>query len=205
MMKKKTHHIIFFGVLMTLFILYSIQFVEIEKNGDNTSNSSNSSLNSKQEPIVNVIKFNHGSLDFQNENQGTLIVKVKAPIQKINPEGSISKVLIFSSEYFEKLSILYDLKDKTFTAGAPFMFSSPVNLFDGSLHMIGYTFDKNVGQALYFDGNLIAFGKFFGTRAEKSKITAMVIHGPSYPDIDVGSEASVLDKALSADEINRMN
>jgi len=204
-MKKNQHYIIIVVTAILLILISSQQLNQNQLTIDSEMPDSDEVFPEIDSPELNIIKINHENIDIQNENQGTLIIQLRVPLQTINPTGSLDKIVLFSSNYLESFMIVYNLGDKTIEAGVPVMHSTPVDLFDGGVHQLSYTFDRSKGQVLYFDGKVIAAGNYNGRKVDKNKITGFVIKTKVYDEITVDSKMEIYDYLLNIEEINSID
>ncbi|MBU0628400.1 MAG: hypothetical protein KKC75_04365 [Nanoarchaeota archaeon] len=118
------------------------------------------------EPDYVDIMFDNKGGDVPNVNEGTLIMFTKIDMSSIfiNPSQRLRYVVLFSSKVVDGFGIKYNFIDSTLEAGLPLIKAETINLLDGNMHQIGYTFKKDVGQELYLDGIKVASGMFTGEK-----------------------------------------
>jgi hypothetical protein len=134
--------------------------------------------------------------DFVDENLGTMVFWTNVDLR----ERSEGVVQFFASKKLKGFALRYRLSDKRAMAGLPVLVSGKENSLDGNNHMIAYSFKRDMGQTLYFDGEPVAQGTFTGTL--ESEPVGMVV---SYPPEQIKAEGvQVFAKSLGADEIKAL-
>ncbi len=125
-----------------------------------------------EKPVENIVSISNG-LDVQNADAGTLTLTLSMPPDRFN---DAAKVILFESRFIDGLTIIYNIKDQYLEGGVPVMQSTKISLFDGKLHHVAYSYDKNHnGQLFVVDGNTIAMSQYKGKKAEHNGITAAFI------------------------------
>jgi len=115
-----------------------------------------SKLEQKKETII-ILKEQDIYPDLTQSNEGTVIVDFKAVDQDVNVGGVLpTKILLFRSRKVSGLVIYYLYNEKKIQGGLPKITTPKVNLLDGVLHQIAYTFKKGDKQRIYFDGEKIS-------------------------------------------------
>lgn len=107
--------------------------------------------------------------DFGSSKEGTFVGNIKENYFK---EPIDDVVTLFSSASMPGLSIIYEPESKKLIAGSPQMIAENIALFDGKKHQIAYTFKKEGGQQLYYDGLQVAQSKF---EWKSDHLTGMVV------------------------------
>ncbi len=114
----------------------------------------------KKETIV-ILKEQEKYPDLTQSEQGSIIVDFKAVDEDVNVGGiTPTKILLFRSRKVNGLVIYYLYNEKIVEGGIPKLTTSKVELLDGNMHQIAYTFKKNDKQALYVDGKKESEGKY---------------------------------------------
>jgi hypothetical protein len=130
----------------------------------------------KTETVV-VLKDTGGSVDLPNPDEGTLRIDFRAVESDVDVgESAPTKVLLFRSKVLEGLSVYYLYEEKNITAGMPRLTSPAVNLLDGSMHTVIYTFKRGYKQMLIVDGQVMAESKF--SPAVKQAPTGFLVYSP---------------------------
>lgn len=151
-------------------------------------------VESKLETVV-ILREVGKYTDLPNPDEGTVDVALKAIESDILVGEVPSRVQLFRSRMVEGLSIDYVYGEKKLVSGLPRLESPEINLFDGNLHHITYSFKKGEGQALYFDGQKLAEGSF--DPATRLSITGFMVKQPENEiDKELGVEVSVYDRAM---------
>jgi hypothetical protein len=134
--------------------------------------------------------------DFIDKNLGTVTFWTNRDFSQ-ETEGIVE---FFASRKIPGLTIRYRLADRRVTGGLPLLVSGEENHFDGSKHMVAYTFERGKGQALIFDGKVVAKGPFTGI-PEKATIGMVVGYPPDQLEPD---EMKVYTRVLSTEELIRL-
>ena len=153
---------------------------------------------------VDIMMDNKGG-DVPNINEGTLIMLAKIDMSKIliNPSQRLRYIVLFSSKTIDGFGVRYNFIDSTLEAGLPLIKAETINLLDGNMHQIGYTFKKGAEQELYLDGVKVASGAFTGK--ETVGITGFAVKELTEP-IPAGQEinAEYVGRQLSGEELKEI-
>lgn len=115
-----------------------------------------SRLEPKKETVI-ILKEQDMYPDLTQSNEGTVIIDFRAVDEDVNVGGILpTKILLFRSRKVSGLVIYYLYHEKKIRGGLPKLTTPEVNLLDGMLHKIVYTFKKDDKQKFFFDGNKIS-------------------------------------------------
>jgi len=134
--------------------------------------------------------------DLVDSNLGTIVLWTKIDLRNKN-EGIVE---FFASRKVKGLWIRYRLTDKRLMGGLPVLVSASKNNFDGKRHMVAYTFKKGSGQALVFDGQIIAKGEYTGVE-EKLPIGMVTAYLPKKVTIE---SVKTYSRILKIEEIKEL-
>ncbi len=181
--KEKKYLIIAIIVIIILIILYKYKPL-------------------KQETIV-ILKEQDMYPDLSQSEQGSVIIDFKATDRDVNIAGIFpTKILLFRSKVVNGLVIYYLYNEQVIEGGVPRLTTPKVNLLDGMLHKIAYTFKKDEKQALYFDGQKVAEGKYLPS---SMKITGFAVKGiENEVKTDLNINYNVYDRVLTEEEIKEL-
>ncbi len=100
--------------------------------------------------------------DFQNDDQGTFYTTVKLNLNNIATHFKrIPKyVVFFESKTLPRLTLRYNLHDSVVEGGLPLIKTQPLQFMDTNPHKLVYSFNVKDGQAIFFDGQRVAFSPF---------------------------------------------
>lgn len=115
----------------------------------------------KQLETIIVLQEQGEYSDLTQTNEGTIAITFRARDEDVNiGENQPTKVQLFRSRVLQGLGVYYLYAEKMIEAGMPKIKTTPVNVLDGEMHKIIYTFKKGSKQAIYFDGNKLAEGDY---------------------------------------------
>lgn len=133
-------------------------------------------LGGKAETIV-VLKDTGGAVDLPNPEEGTVRIDFRAVDSDVNvAENAPTKILLFRSKVVEGLDVYYLYEEKKVAAGMPLLASPAIDLLDGSMHTIIYTFKRGYRQMLIVDGQVIGESDF--SPASKLAPTGFLVNDP---------------------------
>jgi hypothetical protein len=93
--------------------------------------------------------------DFPSIKEGTFVGTING-----NNVVNYKKIILFQSAKISGLTLAYYPEKMMLFGGTPEMKAENINLFDGQVHQIAYTFKRFDKQKLYFDGVLVAESNF---------------------------------------------
>jgi hypothetical protein len=146
-----------------------------------------------QEPEEKIIDMKP---DFIDKNLGTVVFWTNRDFSD-EQEGIVE---FFASKKIPGLNIRYRIADRRITGGLPMLVSAEENHFDGRKHMIGYSFERGKGQALVFDGRVVAQGPFTGI-PEKATIGMAIGYPPEEAEPDA---VKLYTRVLDIDELKQL-
>jgi hypothetical protein len=115
----------------------------------------------KQTETVVILKEMGPSTDLPNPEEGTVTIKLKATREDVAvADTPITKLQLFRSKTLDGLAIYYLYEHQNVTGGIPKLTTAPVDLLDGKMHTIVYTFKRGFKQLLAIDGVVMAEGEF---------------------------------------------
>lgn len=145
----------------------------------------------------NAIKLPNSLQAVPNENEGTLVIWTKPPVQVFDQFSDSRKYIVFfQSTNIKGLKIIYNLETKKFEAGTPIMESNEIDIFDNQAHQIIYTYTKGRTQSIFIDGEEHIRSDF--KPVSVSKITGLVIQDfNELKDIDIeGVTVEIYDRNI---------
>jgi hypothetical protein len=158
-------------------------------------------LKQKAETVV-VLKEMGNAVDLPNPDEGTLRIDFRAVDSDVNvAESSPTKVLLFRSKTLEGLNVYYLYEEKNVTAGMPKLTSPSINLLDGSMHTIIYTFKRGYKQMLIVDGQLVGESDF--APAVKQAPTGFLVYVPEN-EIETGNVGAAVSSYGRMMELNQV-
>jgi hypothetical protein len=158
-------------------------------------------IQGKAETVV-VLKEMGNTVDLPNPDEGTLRIDFRAVDSDVNvAESSPTKILLFRSKVLEGLSVYYLYDDKNVTAGMPRLTSPAVNLLDGTMHTIIYTFKRGYKQMLLVDGQIMGESDF--SPAVKQAPTGFLVNVPEneISNDRIGVTVSSYDKMVEPSQL----
>lgn len=167
---KQKHHsrpgLWVLAFILALIILAALSLrkpgAEDEKIHENLENAlqeegiGQETLDPKAKILLNI------SGDFQNDDQGTFFTTVKLNLNNIATHFQrIPKYIVFfESKTLPRLTLRYNLHDSVIEGGIPLMKTQPLQFMDTNPHKVVYSFNVKDGQAIFFDGQRVAFSPF---------------------------------------------
>ncbi len=91
--------------------------------------------------------------DFPSSKEGIFSGIIQRQGVRI-PEGT--SILLFRSSKVRGIAISYNPAEQRLVAGTPIMIAESVQLFDGAVHQVVYSFQKGGKQQLKIDGKVVA-------------------------------------------------
>jgi hypothetical protein len=143
----------------------------------------------KQTETVVILKEMGPSSDLPNQDEGTVRIDLKATREDVVvADTPITKLQLFRSKTLDGLSIYYMYENQNVTGGIPRLTTAPVDLLDGNMHTIIYTFKRGFKQLLVIDGIVMAESDF--AAAVKQSPTGFLIKDVQEPvrEVEVQSE-----------------
>lgn len=135
-------------------------------------------------------------IDVQNAEEGTLVISLAMPLDRIQSKP-FDKVLLFDSAYMEGLKLIYDVNGGYLIGGVPQMYSSKINIFDGGMHKIAYVYEKKRNhQMILVDNNPVAVGRFTGQKATPNALTTAFVGYKSGSYLLDGANGVFIPKAI---------
>ncbi len=155
----------------------------------------------KELETVVVLRQAGSSVDLPNKEQGTVVISLKAPESEILVgESEPTRVILFRSNTVDGLSIEYLFGEKRLISGIPSIESQVVDIFDGNMHQIAYSFMRGDMQMLFLDGVKLAEGKFDPTT--ELTVTGFMVKMPENElSADAENDMVLYDRAMSEEEI----
>jgi hypothetical protein len=152
----------------------------------------------------NTIKVPNSQQEVPNEDEGTIVLWTKPPVEIFDQfSDTRDYIIFFSATNVPGLRIVYNIRDSRFEAGTPLLSSHKVDIFDGSNHQIVYTFKKGVEQAIFLDGVKVNSSDFKPLKI--TQITGFIIAVQSVPDADIsGLEVDMYDRYMEADDLKKI-
>ncbi len=121
------------------------------------------------------------TIDLPNKEESTLNFEFSFPAASFKVGNKTADVLMFlESGVMPGLKIAYHTANKKVYAGLPVIESDAVELLDGNMHLLTYTFSrKEQKQIVTLDNQVIAEGIFTGEQMQ-SPLTGMVVYDGRY-------------------------
>lgn len=158
----------------------------------------------KPEPeTIVILKELDGCPDLTQSEEGSVMIRFRAVDEVVNiGEYTPTKILLFRSRKIDNLIIYYLYKEKKVTAGIPKLTTPEINLLDGVMHKILYTFKKGYKQAIYIDGKKLSEGKYL----PEIQITGFAVKQIEHEiSTDKGTiEFDIYGRALTEEEISTL-
>jgi len=159
-------------------------------------------IQGRAETVV-VLKEMGNTVDLPNPDEGTLRIDFRAVDSDVNvAESSPTKILLFRSKVLEGLNVYYLYQDKNVTAGMPRLTSPAINLLDGTMHTIVYTFKRGYKQMLLVDGQVMGESDF--SPAVKQAPTGFLVNVPEndVQDDKISVSVSSYDKMVEPGQLS---
>ncbi|MBU2561206.1 MAG: hypothetical protein KKD17_02830 [Nanoarchaeota archaeon] len=149
----------------------------------------------------NTIQVPDSHQPLPNEDEGTIVLWTKPPIEIFDQFSDTRDYIIFySSTNVPGLRIVYNMKSRRFEAGTPLMESPEIDIFDSQDHQVVYTFKKDMEQALYLDGAKVASSMFKPMKI--SQVTGFAVALASIKEVEIGGiEVAVYDRYIEDSSI----
>jgi len=144
----------------------------------------------------NTIQVPDSRQPLPNENEGTIVLWTKPPVEIFDQFSDARDYIIFySSTNVPGLRVVYNIKEKRFEAGSPLLESPEIDIFDGKNHQVVYTFKKDHEQAIFLDGSKVASSDFRPMRI--SDVTGFATLIPTVQSADIsGIEIAMYDRYM---------
>jgi hypothetical protein len=143
----------------------------------------------KQVETVVILKEMGPSTDLPNQDEGTVRIDFRATKEDVVvADTPITKLQLFRSKTLDGLSIYYMYENQNVTGGIPKLTTASVDLLDGNMHTIIYTFKRGFKQLLVVDGVVMAESDF--APAIKQSPTGFLVKMIEVPakEIDIQNE-----------------
>ncbi len=152
----------------------------------------------------NTIRVPDSSQPLPNEDEGTIVLWTKPPVEIFDQFSDARDYIIFySSTNVPGLRVVYNIRSSRFEAGTPLLSSPEIDIFDGQNHQFVYTFKKGVEQSIYIDGVKVNSSDF--RPLEISDVTGFAIAMISIEEADVGgAEVAMYDRFVTEDELKEI-
>jgi hypothetical protein len=153
----------------------------------------------------NTIRVPDSSQPLPNEDEGTIVLWTKPPVEIFDQfSDARDYIIFFSSTNVPGVRVVYNIRESRFEAGSPLLSSQKIDIFDGQNHQFVYTFKKGVEQAIYIDGVRVNSSGF--SPMEVSGVTGFAIAVASIAEADIaGAEVAMYDHYISEYDLNDLN
>jgi len=158
-------------------------------------------LKEKAETIV-VLKEMGTPTDLPNPDEGTVRIDFRAVDSDVNVgETPPTKILLFRSKVLGGLNVYYLYEGRNVTAGMPKLTSPSINLLDGTMHTVIYTFKRGYKQMLIVDGQVMGESDFLP--AIKQAPTGFLVYSPDkeIQADNIGVSVSSYDKMVEPGQV----
>ena len=152
----------------------------------------------------NSLRVPNSNQEIPNDNEGTIVLWTKPPVEIFNQFSNERDYLIFfSSTNIPGLRIIYNMKEKRFEAGTPLLKSPEIDIFDGKNHQLTYTFKKNSKQLLFLDSVKVDESDFRPLKI--SAVTGLAISVGEIKEIDIsGVEIAMYDHYIDENHLENI-
>ncbi len=149
----------------------------------------------------NTIRVPDSSQPLPNQDEGTVVLWTKPPIEIFDQfSDARDYIIFFSATNMPGVRVVYNIRQKRFEAGSPLLMSPEIDIFDSRNHQLSYTFRKDGEQALFLDGKKVDSSDFRPMRI--TDVTGFFTALESAAEVDIaGLEVAVFGKSLSEDEL----
>ncbi len=195
--KRGSHTRAFLYLLIAFMILFSTATLLAYTKSDDAITGRSISINSH-----NTIRVPDSNQPMPNENEGTIVLWTKPPIEIFEQfDDARDYIIFYSATNVPGLRIVYNIQTKRFEAGTPQLKSPEIDIFDGNNHQLVYTFNKEQGQAIYLDGVKVDESTFKPLKI--SQVTGFAIALPTIHQVDIkGVEVAVYDRYTGEENLD---
>jgi hypothetical protein len=188
-----------FLLVAFLVVFAAASFVAYISRGPDKITANTIMINSK-----NTIRVPDSSQALPNENEGTIVLWTKPPVNMFDQfSDARDYIIFFSATNVPGLRVVYNIDKSRFEAGSPLLSSPEINIFDEQPHQFVYTFKKDVEQAMFIDGVKVNSSQFRPLKI--SDVTGFAVALSSIAEADIkGAEVAVYDRFLDEKDIEKI-
>jgi hypothetical protein len=188
-----------FLLVAFLVVFAAASFVAYISRGPDKITANTIIINSK-----NTIRVPDSSQALPNENEGTIVLWTKPPVNMFDQfSDARDYIIFFSATNVPGLRVVYNIDKSRFEAGTPLLSSPEINIFDEQPHQFVYTFKKDVEQAMFIDGVKVNSSQFRPLKISDVTGFAVAISSISEADVE-GAEVMMYDHYLTQDDLTKI-
>ena len=152
----------------------------------------------------NTIKVPNSQQEVPNDEEGTIVLWTKPPVEIFDQfSDTRDYIIFFSATNVPGLRIVYNIRDSKFEAGTPLLSSQKIDIFDGQNHQFAYTFKQGVGQAIFLDGVKVNSSDFRPLKI--TQITGFIIAVSAVSDADIeGLQVDMYDRYMDVEDLKKI-